>query len=135
MNGLFASMICAAIIAFAAISDEGNILTPAEAAQAQLDAYNARDIDAFVAVYSENVQAFTHPNTLRFEGNDELRRRYRPYFDKTPDLHVEVTKRMVQGNFVIDAEEGVANGHRFTAIAIYQMNPGTGKIDKVWFIQ
>lgn len=114
---------------------QNNVRTPEEAAQAQLDAYNARDIDAFVAIYSENVQVFNHPNHLRFEGRAELRRRYGPYFEKTPDLHADVTKRMVLGDTVIDDEAGLSNGNKWHAIAIYHVEIETGEIDKVWFIQ
>ena len=44
--------------------------SPQALAQAQLDAYNARDLEAFVAVYAEDVEAvsYTHltlPTILR----------------------------------------------------------------------
>lgn len=118
-----------------AASAGGEVRTPAEAVQAQLDAYNARDIDAFVAVYSEDVKIFNHPNHLRFEGRAELRRRYGPFFENTPDLHVDLTSRMVLGDTVIDDEAGTSNGKNWHAIAIFHVDLETGEIDKVWFIQ
>jgi len=112
-----------------------SVKTPAEAAQEQLDAYNARNIGAFLVAFSEDVQVFNFPNELSMEGRSEMRRRYAPYFTNTPDLHVTVTKRMVQGDYVIDKEEGTANGNKFSAVAIYHVDPASGEIDKVWFIQ
>lgn len=106
-----------------------------QAAQAQLDAYNAHDIRAFVLAYSENVQVYNFPNEISIEGRAELRRRYAPYFSNTPDLQVKMIKRIVNGQYVVDEQEGVANGNKFTATAIYHVSKETGKIDKVWFIQ
>jgi hypothetical protein len=135
MTKLITGFLLILLLGSTGVAADGKIRTPTEAAQAQLDAYNARDIDAFVAVYSENVKIFSHPNQLRFEGRAELRRRYGPYFENTPDLHANVSKRMVLGDTVIDDEAGIANGKKWHAIAIFHVVIETGEIDKVWFIQ
>jgi len=135
MKAMFFGAVMLAGFSGAAFADDAKVRTPAEAAQAQLDAYNARDIEAFVTVYSEDVKIFNHPNHLRFEGREELRRRYGPYFEKTLDLHADVTKRMVLGDTVIDYEDGTSNGEKWHAIAIYHVVLETGEIDRVWFIQ
>ncbi len=36
--------------------------TPEELAQQQLDAYNARDIDAFMEPYSDSLEIYNFPN-------------------------------------------------------------------------
>jgi hypothetical protein len=40
--------------------------------QQQLEAYNARDLEGFVATYSEDVELFNFPNSLISKGKDEL---------------------------------------------------------------
>lgn len=37
---------------------------PEEIVQQQLDAYNARDIDAFMACWADDAQYYQHPDTL-----------------------------------------------------------------------
>ena len=101
--------------------------------QAQLEAYNARDIEDFLTPYAENVQVFDYPEVLLYEGKESMRNRYRSLFDRTTDLHCELVNRIVLGNKVIDEESVTANGRQFRAIAIYEIK--NGKISKVTFIR
>ena len=110
------------------ISDDPEIIV-----QKQLDAYNARDIDAFVATYSDDVEVFDFPNDLRFKGTDKLRKGYADFFEKTPDLHCQLKNRMVVGNIVIDEEYLTLNGAHLNAVAIYEIE--NGKIAKVTFVR
>lgn len=106
-----------------------------EIVQQQFDAYNARDIDAFLATYADDVELFSFPNTRTAKGKDEMRQRYTVRFSDTI-LHGIVVKRIVMGNTVIDHESvrvtlpegpGVMQ-----AIAIYEVRDE--KIAKVTFI-
>ena len=109
-------------------------LTPEQAAQAQLDAYNAQDVDAFAACYADDVEAFELPGgTSLFRGKDAMRARYARLFATNPRLHCRLTARIVGGAFVIDQEEltGRADGGTAQAIAIYQVE--NGKIRRIWF--
>ena len=101
--------------------------------QQQLDAYNARDIDGFLATYSDDVQLFNFPAEKRSRGQEEMRKGYAGYFNDTPDLHCEIKNRIVIGNKVIDEEFITANGNNFSAVAIYEVE--NGKISKVTFIK
>ncbi|WP_411767069.1 nuclear transport factor 2 family protein [Winogradskyella sp. A3E31] len=110
--------------------------TPSEAeaiVQKQLDAYNARDIDAFMATYTNNVKIFNFPNTLMSEGQAAMRPGYETFFKNTPDLHCEILERIVIGNKVIDHEYVTVNGNTFKAVAIYEVE--NGLIAKVTFIR
>lgn len=109
-------------------------LLPQEVAQAQLDAYNARDIDAFTACYSANLQVFEHPDRLLLEGQEAFRARYEKTFEFL-DLKAVVNNRMTVGETVIDKEVVTRGGETISLIAIYHVLPKTGKIDKVWFIR
>lgn len=121
-----------ALSAAAAAADPGI----AEAVvQAQLNAYNARDIDAFLTTYSDDVEVYDFPANLRFKGKPAMRARYaRVFGDQT--LHATISKRIAMDNTVIDHEHvrllfpdgpGTLN-----AVAIYDVRDG--KIAKVTFI-
>ncbi|WP_370391367.1 nuclear transport factor 2 family protein [uncultured Winogradskyella sp.] len=101
--------------------------------QKQLDAYNKRDIDAFMATYSDNIKLYTYPNTLRTGDRRQMKASYEYLFANTPDLKAEIKNRIVLGNTVIDEEHVIMNGQKFKAVAIYEVE--NGLITKVTFIQ
>ena len=101
--------------------------------QKQLEAYNNRDIDAFVKTYAVNVKLYTFPNEVTSQGREALRRQYASFFENTPDLNAEIVNRIVLGNKVIDKEKVTVNGRVFYAIAIYEVE--NDLIKKVTFIQ
>lgn len=109
--------------------------TAEKLAQAQLDAYNKRDIDAFVAPYAENVKVYKFPNELMYEGKTAMYDMYGRMFARTPDLHCRLVNRIVMGNTVIDQEEVTISKKDppMNAIAIYKIKDG--KISEVYFIQ
>ena len=100
----------------------------------QLQAYNNRDIDAFLKAYSDDVKVYRQPGVLSYEGIDEMRKRYSQKFDETPDLHCELVNRIVAGNVVIDHERVQTDKSkpRIEAIAIYRIRDN--KIYEVTFI-
>ncbi|WP_299682573.1 nuclear transport factor 2 family protein [uncultured Dokdonia sp.] len=108
-------------------------ISPEVIIKKQLDAYNARDIEAFLATYSNNAQLFDFPDKKTNEGKQELRTIFDAFFKRTPDLHVEIKNRIIIGNKVIDEEYVTANGNNFNAVAIYEVQ--NGKITKVTFIR
>lgn len=107
--------------------------SPAKIVQKQLDAYNARDIDAFMATYTKDITLINFPNKELLNGQEKMRESYASYFNTTPDLNCEIKNRIVIGNKVIDEEFITANGQNFSAVAIYEVE--NGKIAKVTFIQ
>ena len=73
--------------------------------QRQLDAYNARDIDAFVNNFAEDAQRFEIDETLpMLSGKAAFRERYGWIFERSPNLHCELVHRIAIGDFVIDHE-------------------------------
>ncbi|WP_420602180.1 nuclear transport factor 2 family protein [Flagellimonas sp.] len=124
-NGLIASMTF--IFPERELNDAESIV------QEQLDAYNSKDIDAFMATYSEDVKLYNFPNELSIQGQHKMKERYSSFFEKTPDLHCEIKNRIVIGNKVIDEEFITANGASFSAVAIYEVE--NGKITKVTFLK
>jgi hypothetical protein len=103
--------------------------------QRQLDAYNARDIDGFMATWAADAQYFEHPAKLLASGAAEIRARHIDRF-KEANLSGRLIKRMVVGNTVVDQEvvtrtfaEGTG---RVDVIAIYEVKDD--KIANAWFI-
>ena len=108
--------------------------TPQDIVQQQVNAYNARDLEAFIATYSPDIKIYAHPDTLRGSGHAEMRKTYGDLFKRVPKLHCEIVNRIVMGNFVIDQERvtGNPNGAVINAVAIYEVRDGL--IQRVWFV-
>ena len=98
----------------------------------QLDAYNARNIDEFVATYSEDIEIYNSKGELTMKGHKQLRERYNSLFKKTPNLHCRIENRIKINNKVIDKENVTMNERIVEAVAIYEVTDG--KIQKVTFV-
>jgi imidazolonepropionase-like amidohydrolase len=110
--------------------------TPAELVQRQLNAYNARDLEAFLATYADDVVIVDgETGAERMRGKQALRARYGALFAASPDLHATIARRTVRGNVVTDHER--VRGHRGSpaekrAVARYEL--AAGLIRKVTFL-
>jgi len=107
--------------------------TPAALAQRQLEAYNRRDIDAFLAVYNDDVEVYDYPGRLVYRGKEAMRARYLKRFEAT-NLHCDLLHRIVRGNVVIDDERvvGISAAGPIEATVIYTV--AGGRIVRVEFI-
>jgi hypothetical protein len=101
----------------------------------QLDAYNARDIDALMATYADDIELFEHPSKLLASGPAQVRERQGARMQEQ-NLHAALLKRTVMGNMVIDHEkvtrtfpEGPGT---IELMAIYEVRGD--RIAKAWFI-
>lgn len=107
--------------------------TPEMLAQQQLNAYNAHNLEAFLAPYSDSVEIYDFPNKLSMKGKEEMRKQYQ-FITRVPKLYCKLLNRIVQGNTVIDHEEVFGFGNKpVYGIAIYIIEKG--KIAKVYFTQ
>lgn len=111
------------------------MLTTEQAAQAQLEAYNARDINAFASVYSDDVQLYSLGADVPFcIGKEQLRERYGAMFAQCEQLNCRLVSRIVCGNTAIDEERvtglTVCEVH---AVAIYEVEGGL--IRRAWFVR
>ena len=101
--------------------------SPESVVQRQLDAYNARDLDAWLATYAEDAQQFEHPAKLVASGHAEMRARTAPRFTE-PNLHAKLIQRSVMGQVVIDHEEVTRTfpegPGRVELVCIYQVRDG-----------
>ncbi|MDF2189919.1 amidohydrolase family protein [Paraflavitalea sp. CAU 1676] len=109
-------------------------VTPEILAQQQLNAYNARNIDAFLQPYSDSVRIYSFPDKLMVQGKEAMRKQYSGMFERVKELHCKLVNRIVQGDTVIDQESVTGFGDKpLSAIAIYKIK--NGKIAEVYFIQ
>jgi putative hydrolase of HD superfamily len=71
--------------------------------QAQLDAFNAKDVEALMCTYALDAEQFAFHGERLAKGHDELRPRYLTRFEE-PDLFARLLSRTVIGNIVTDLE-------------------------------
>jgi len=105
-------------------------------AQKQLDAYNEKNIEEFLRVYSDEVEILEFPtNNIMYKGINQMRERYTKLFEKNPNQYAELRERITYKNIVIDHEfvTGRANGINVEAVAMYEVT--NDKISKVWFVK
>jgi imidazolonepropionase-like amidohydrolase len=105
--------------------------SPVELADQQLIAYNAHNLEAFLAPYSDSVEIYdlsTHK--LQVKGKEAMRKRY-SFLSNIDVLHCNLLNRIVDENFVIDHEEITVKNGKFYGVAIYEIKGG--KIIRVWF--
>jgi hypothetical protein len=104
-----------------------------DAVERQERAYNAHDVDAFVACYAEDVVIEDADGNVIMSGRDDMRERYGRLFAGSQDVRAEVVTRIRIGSYVIDEELVTGrSGRDVHAVAIYRL--GTGSIDHVRFL-
>lgn len=103
-------------------------MTPAERiVQQQLDAYNARDLEAWLAAYSPFARLAALHGPMLAAGHAEMRQMMTPRFAE-PDLRAELLARTVMGEVVVDHERITRNfpdgiGH-VEMLCIYEVRNG-----------
>lgn len=90
--------------------------------QAQLEAYNARDLERFIDCYTPDVVIEDGAGNLMMQGHDAMRERYGPMFAQNPELHCRIVNRIRVGEYVIDEERITGRGPKeLHAVAIYRV--------------
>lgn len=111
--------------------------TPEQVVQANLDFYNARDIEGFSSLLTEDVGVYELGKVRPIAvGLPTVKTLYKKLFDQSPKLQSTILKRIVMGNTVIDHESIVGRkGSKdiLELVAIYQV---TGdKIERITIIR
>lgn len=108
----------------------------AEIIRRQLDAYNARDIEAFMSHWALDAEVYAWPDTLLASGAEAIRTRHVERF-KEPDLFAKLISRVGVGGLVIDRELVTRNFPEgrgtLDVIGIYELDGD--KIRRAWFKQ
>lgn len=82
--------------------------SPEQVVQAQLDAYNAKDIDALMSTYHPDAEQFLLHGERLARGHTEIRPRFLTRFGE-PDLKANLLHRVVLCDFVLDHERVTRN--------------------------
>ena len=109
------------------------MMTAEEVVKRQLETYNARDLEGYLAVFSDDIQTFKPPELEpAIDGKAMLSDFYATQRFNRPDLRAELINRMVVGNMVIDHERifGV-NEQPIEMAAVYEVV--NGLIRRIWF--
>ena len=104
--------------------------------QAQLEAYNKRDLNEFISCYSKDVEIYNFLESKPFlSGQFELSKNYEDVFNNSPKLNATILNRIVYDNKVIDHEQvtGRKGVDLIDVVVIYEMKDNL--IDKVYFIR
>ncbi len=108
--------------------------------EAQLAAYNARDVEAFLSCYTADCAIDDGAGARLMAGHAEMHARYRALFDGSPNLHCDVVHRTRIGEYVID-EESISGRLPGTApelkraVVIYRVDAALGLISHVRFLR
>lgn len=116
--------------AAAQLSDEERVV------QAQVDAFNRHDVDAFMAAFTPDVVFWEYPANTVFAGAARVRGHYAELFGDpdAKDLHAEIRQRIVKGRFVIDHERvtGLPGEGEHVSVVIYEVVDS--RIKNAWFM-
>jgi uncharacterized protein (TIGR02246 family) len=93
---------------------------------AQVDAYNARDLERFLECYTPDAVIEDGTGQVLMQGREGMRGVYGQLFAQSPQLHCEIRKRIGVGPYVVD-EEAVSGFHldgfptELRAAAVYRV--------------
>jgi hypothetical protein len=100
-------------------------------------AYRERDLERFLGFYAVDVSIRDFEGNVLMDGVDAMRAQYDQLFRDSPTLKVQIPRRMMVGDFVIDEE--VITGFilpgypsEMHAVVVYRVE--NGKIQEVVFL-
>lgn len=108
---------------------------PEAVVQRQLDAYNAKDLQALLACYADDAELLDFPDKPLECGREALHARYLQRLAE-PDLHARLVHRAVVGNRVVDHEVVTRNfpEGRGTLEVVMVYEVVAGRIARSWSI-
>ena len=87
-------------------------------------ALNERDLEAFVACYTQDATIGDGYERIVASGRDELRTRYGGMFERFPELHVEPGRRTSVGDSVVQEEAVTGRSGHERHVAVYLLADG-----------
>ena len=71
----------------------------------QIAAFRDRDLERFLGFYAAGVKVRDFDGHVLMDGLEAMRGQYGPLFRDSPQLRVQVPRRMVAGEYVVDEED------------------------------
>jgi hypothetical protein len=98
-------------------------LSGVDLVQAQLEAYNVQDLDAYCGFFAEDVIVADLNGAVTTQGIAAYRTRYAGVFQQFPQNKAELLNRIAVGRTVVDHEKVVCSpgGETFEVICIYTL--------------
>ncbi len=109
--------------------------TPEAVVRSLMDAVDAHDVDAIAAHYADDARFYRHPDIPHWADAAKMREELETMFAGLPDVRVEVTERIVHGEYVVQQERYLredTDQPTFTATLIYQVRDG--RIHALWVL-
>ena len=92
--------------------------------RAQFEAYNAHDVEAFLACYAEDVVVTDGIGAVLMSGRDAMRSSYTAMFADHGDVHAEILARQHAGAWTVDHER-VSRGEAVLDVLVaYRVEAG-----------
>lgn len=109
-------------------------MSAVDVVQAQVEAYNAQNLDAFCALFAEDCIIADLNGPVTQQGRAQIRERYAAMFAQYPENKAHIVNRIVIGNVVIDHEDITRSPElRLNAVAIYTVRDNL--IQRVDFVR
>lgn len=110
-------------------------ISPFDVVDAQFEAYNDQDLEAFCAFYADDAVLATYGGDILAQGVEAIRARHADLFARFPQNKATLKGRHVLGHHVIDHEhvERAPGGETFEVAAIYTISDA--KIVRVDFVK
>jgi hypothetical protein len=78
---------------------------PTEIIDAQIEAYQSRDVERFLSYYADDVSVVLFDGSPMFPDKAAMREAYGKLFANSPGLRVSIAGRVATGDFVVDEEQ------------------------------
>ena len=110
-------------------------ISPFDVVDAQFQAYNDQDLEAFCSLYADNAKLGDFNGAVTADGIEAIRARHTKLFADFPQNQAQLLGRTVIGNTVIDHERvaRIPGGDTFEVAAIYTI--ADAKIVRVDFVK
>lgn len=99
-------------------------MTTDDPVQDQLEAYNAHDLERFMACYSPDAVIRHADGRVLMSGHAEIRARYGKLFAEHPDVTAEVATRIRVGEWVVDEERVQLGDDQLHVVVGYLVREG-----------
>jgi hypothetical protein len=95
----------------------------------QIAAFRDRDLERFLGFYAAGVKVRDFDGNVLMDGLEAMRGQYGPLFRDSPELSVEIPRRMAAGDYVVDEEQVsgfVLAGYpaAMQAVVVYRVRDG-----------
>ena len=89
-------------------------------------AYNAKDLDNYIACFSPEVEVYNASGVLMFKGADKLREHFEAFFQANPHAKRKIIDRVVTGNKIVEREQlvGLKGAAEQSVTSIYELDNG-----------